>query len=336
MAKKASAKKSASAADVVSEINALKGNRELITSVIDGKFDYDERIPTGVRNVDKALGGGIPKGTWVHVVGNPGGGKSALALKFAGEAQAHGKVLWIDAERQFDKRKALNSGIDIEELLIARTSRAEEALNAMRIMVRSHEVSAVILDSIGVLIPDSKAAGDVGDSSVASLARVVTDALQMLNDEQMEHGTDTIIMFVNHVKSGIGPMAFPTSPGGKALKYLTSTDLRIDRFEKLSATSGGEKSVYAQVSKVRVEKARFTVPFQETKFEIDFVDGVNNAASLLDDLIKHKRVTVASGGHHTDVVKGAKLGQGRRAVTQLLAQDEDYCRELEEWLESET
>ncbi|MFP3265185.1 MAG: ATPase domain-containing protein, partial [Acidilobus sp.] len=42
-----------------------------------------ERLSTGVRGVDEMLGGGIPRGFFVAVVGEPGTGKTIFALHYA-------------------------------------------------------------------------------------------------------------------------------------------------------------------------------------------------------------------------------------------------------------
>ncbi|MEM1696794.1 MAG: ATPase domain-containing protein, partial [Desulfurococcaceae archaeon] len=41
------------------------------------------RVLTGIPELDAALEGGIPKGSWVAVTGEPGTGKSILCMHFA-------------------------------------------------------------------------------------------------------------------------------------------------------------------------------------------------------------------------------------------------------------
>ena len=51
--------------------------------------------PTGVPNLDRVLGGGLPRGALVLVVGAPGSGKTTLALQMAFAAARAGRRVLI-------------------------------------------------------------------------------------------------------------------------------------------------------------------------------------------------------------------------------------------------
>ena len=57
-----------------------------------------ERLATGLDELDRVLGGGLVPGSVVLLGGEPGIGKSTLALQLAARIQKHGPVLYVTAE----------------------------------------------------------------------------------------------------------------------------------------------------------------------------------------------------------------------------------------------
>ena len=63
-----------------------------------------DRVKTGVRGLDDLLGGGVPKGFIVGVIGGPGAGKSILGLQFIWQGISDGEdVLYIALEGGTDR-----------------------------------------------------------------------------------------------------------------------------------------------------------------------------------------------------------------------------------------
>ncbi|MGC9071676.1 MAG: KaiC domain-containing protein [Acidilobus sp.] len=74
-----------------------------------------ERLSTGVPGVDKMLAGGIPRGFFVAVVGEPGTGKTVFSLHFAWEGVREGdKVIYVTTEESRESiiRQAGMFGMD--------------------------------------------------------------------------------------------------------------------------------------------------------------------------------------------------------------------------------
>jgi circadian clock protein KaiC len=58
-----------------------------------------ERVSTGIAELDRILEGGFPKGRSVLVTGEPGTGKTIMALQFLAEGLAHGeKCIYVAAD----------------------------------------------------------------------------------------------------------------------------------------------------------------------------------------------------------------------------------------------
>ena len=70
-----------------------------------GSADY-ERIPTGIGELDRVLGGGLVKGSLVLISGEPGIGKSTLIVQAASHiAKTQGKVLYVSGEESEEQIK---------------------------------------------------------------------------------------------------------------------------------------------------------------------------------------------------------------------------------------
>jgi len=76
------------------------------------------RVPFGIDKLDEALEGGIPKGSWVVVGGEPGTGKSIMAIHFAWKGLELGdKVIYVTTEQEFYDViiQAKQFGMDFDE-----------------------------------------------------------------------------------------------------------------------------------------------------------------------------------------------------------------------------
>jgi len=80
------------------------------------------RVSFGIERLDDALEGGVPKGSWVVIGGEPGTGKSILAIHFAAAGLIAGddKVIYVTTEQEFYDivTQARQFGIDFMQFKI--------------------------------------------------------------------------------------------------------------------------------------------------------------------------------------------------------------------------
>jgi len=103
------------------------------------------RVSTGVPELDKALEGGIPKGSWVAITGEPGTGKSILCMHFAWAGlQVGDPVVYVTTEAEFRDvvRQAKMFGMNFEQYRIYDISSAKEP---------SETPNIVVIDIFGLL-----------------------------------------------------------------------------------------------------------------------------------------------------------------------------------------
>jgi len=96
------------------------------------------RVSTGIRELDDALEGGVPKGSWVAITGEPGTGKSILCMHYAWAGlQAGDPVVYVTTEAEFRDvvRQARMFGMDFESRRIHDISSKEQPSETPEIVV---------------------------------------------------------------------------------------------------------------------------------------------------------------------------------------------------------
>src|SRR5262245_5843890 len=140
-------------------------------------------ISSGALSLDIALGGkGLPRGRIIEMFGPEASGKTTVALHAVANAQRQGGVAaFIDAEHALDPSWAKRIGVVLEALLVSQPSSGEEALKIAEMLVKSNAVDIVVVGSVAALVPRAELEGEIGDSHVGLQARLMSQALRILN-----------------------------------------------------------------------------------------------------------------------------------------------------------
>ena len=180
-----------------------------LTEISTGK---EERIPTGIGELDRVLGGGIVPGSLTLVGGDPGIGKSTLLLQVCRMLSTAGhQVLYISGEESLRqiKLRAVRIGEFNENLSLL----CETNLSDIEAVVLKNRPQVVIIDSIQTMFQEeiSSAPGSV------SQVREATGVLMRLAKEQ-----NIAIFIVGHVtKEG-------TVAGPRVLEHMVDTVLYFE------------------------------------------------------------------------------------------------------------
>ena len=283
-----------------------------------------ETIPTGSLSLDIALGlGGVPKGRIIEVYGPESSGKTTVALHMVAEVQKRGGIAgFIDAEHALDPAYAKNIGVDIENLYISQPDNGEQALEITETMVRSGAVDIIIVDSVAALVPKAEIDGDMGDSHVGLQARLMSQALRKLTAAISK--SNCIVIFINQLREKVGVMFGnpETTTGGRALKFYSSIRLDVRRIEALK--QGGE--MVGNRTRIKVVKNKVAPPFREAEFDIMFGEGISHSGEIID-LGAEMGIIKKSGSWYS--YNDTKLGQGRDAAKQCIADNPELAEELE-------
>jgi recombination protein RecA len=289
-----------------------------------------EVISTGSLGLDKALGvGGIPRGRIVEIYGQEASGKTTVALHVVANAQrGGGTCAFIDAEHALNPEYADRLGVNTADVLVSQPDTGEQGLEIADLLVRSGDISVVVVDSVAALVPRAEIEGDMGDAHVGLQARLMGQALRKLTGVAAH--TKTTIIFINQLRMNIGTMGYGSpyvTAGGKALKFYASVRLDVKKIETLK----GSGDPYGQRTKVTVAKNKIAPPFRTAEFDLIWGEGISHESELID-LGQLCGVVKKSGTWFSATINGesVSLAQGKENSRLRLKEDPAMTSAIEE------
>lgn len=269
---------------------------------------------SGCYSLDRALGGGYPKGRIVEIFGPESSGKTTLSLLAIANAQKADprKCLFVDMEHALDVSYAQKLGVDVNRVLICQPSSGEEALNMLLTLVKSGAVSLAVVDSVAALVPLKELEGEVGDQNMGLQSRMMSQIMRMLVGPAST--SDCCVIFINQIRMKIGVVYGnpETTAGGNALKFYASQRLDVRAGEK----EGEEANYTGRMTKVRVIKNKVFPPFREAQFPIEFGIGIDPFKDLVQSALDAGILTQA----------GAWIKWNGNLVSQGFNKAADYFR----------
>jgi recombination protein RecA len=174
-----------------------------------------ETLSTGSLAVDLALGvGGLPLGRIIEIYGPESSGKTTFCLSVIAECQRKGGLAaFIDVEHALDPKYARVVGVKLDDLLVSQPDSGEDALNIMETLIRSNSIDVIVLDSVAALITKAELDGQMGDMTMGSQARLMSQAMRRLT--AVVSKTKCVCIFTNQIREKIGVMfgCFPYQTG---------------------------------------------------------------------------------------------------------------------------
>lgn len=169
------------------------------------------RFATGMRELDRVLGGGAVKGSLVLIGGAPGIGKSTLMLQICGQLSKTSKVLYVSGEespRQL-KMRADRLAVRSGNLFVL----AETCLGDVLASVGEEKPDVLIIDSIQTLYHETL------ESPAGSVAQVKDCTMELM---QLAKGQGITVFVIGHVNKE-GSIAGP-----KVLEHMVDCVLYFE------------------------------------------------------------------------------------------------------------
>jgi len=174
--------------------------------------DEKDRIPTGIGDMDRVLGGGIVRGSAVLIGGDPGIGKSTLLLQVLLNLARQGrKVLYISGEESARQIKLRGNriGAASPHLLVL----VEVSLEKILLHIRETKPEVVVVDSIQTMYSSALS------SSPGSVSQVRESSEKLIIESKK---TGIPVFLIGHVtKDG-------TIAGPRVLEHMVDTVLYFE------------------------------------------------------------------------------------------------------------
>ena len=255
-----------------------------------GALIEHDRIPTGIFELDLAIGGGLPRGKCSIIYGVESSGKTNAVLL----AIANHQKLWpdqtcaiVDLEHAFDPEWAQQLGVDTEKLMIVQPDYAEQAVDIVESLLMADDCGIVALDSLAALVTTSELDSSAEKAVVGGAALVIgklyrktTHALQTA----AKAGRFPSLIYVNQVTTKIGVMFGDpeTTPGGNKPRFQSSLTIRLYGKNKTDPKVSTTMPVLKETTFI-IKKWKVPIKFNSGGYELVMVPHKGLSAGQSDD-----------------------------------------------------
>ena len=192
--------------------NLQGGGRKVPLVGLETPAALPDRLPSGLAEFDRAIGGGIVAGSALLVGGDPGIGKSTLLLQVAARLASEGRsVVYVSGEESAEqvRLRAIRLGLGAAPVRLAAATSVRDILTT----VGDEAPALLVIDSIQTMH------SDLIEGAPGTVSQVRASAQELVRFAK-EHGTAVVL--VGHVtKDG-------TIAGPRVLEHMVDTVLSFE------------------------------------------------------------------------------------------------------------
>lgn len=270
------------------EAGTIDLTKELgLTSFRDTKFSsVADRLPTMIPQLDYILGGGLPFGRMVEVIGKNSSGKSTFAVHLTKIAQLlKVPTLWIDVEGTADPDRLAELGVNpdagdvfmVEPALKKDGTKdtmtvervAEELQRILPVINKTGKPILIIWDSVAQTAAEKEIERGVGNQQPGIKAKAMAQFSQII--APLMTNSKALFVAINQARDEMGSMfGGIDSPGGHALHHWASLRLEVQKASKIenseiNAFGVEEKSYIGHIMRIKTLKSKVSRPQQKAE-----------------------------------------------------------------------
>ncbi|HEX7874271.1 MAG TPA: DNA repair protein RadA [Sphingobium sp.] len=189
------------------------GGRAITLVGLDSDIALPDRLPTGIAEFDRSLGGGLVSGSATLIGGDPGIGKSTLLLQTAANVARSGhRVVYVSGEEAADQVRLRARRLGLGDAPVALAS-ATSVRDILTTLTEGQAPALVIIDSIQTMH------SDVIDSAPGTVSQVRESAHELIRFAKQQ---GSAVILVGHVTKD-GSLAGP-----RVLEHMVDTVLAFE------------------------------------------------------------------------------------------------------------
>ena len=313
---------------------------------IAGEVDESKRpwLPTRFLAFNKVTGGGCPFGKIIELFGEESSGKSLMAYDFAYCCQyLGGMVLWVDAEQSFTNDWATKNGLDLDKIVIFRSTSIEAISDWVanmalywRSQLTHNEPILLVLDSVSSLDTDINLNSEMLNASadMGNRAKAIYKYFRIRNEMLYSLGITQV--YINQLRKNLKAGMFEnpdTTPGGKALAFYASIRIGLYGGKQITKKVKGKERKIGRVTSIRTIKNKVATPGPTLKGSplynnAKYVDSIGfDRLHFLDEILLEEEI-IEKTKSGTYSYKGKTLCRGAEKFAELLREDDDLRRKL--------
>ena len=273
-------------------------------------------ISTQCATLNYALGRpGIPASKVTTIFGREGSGKSSLGYHLLAETQQQGGIAVLaDAEQRFPRDRAVQMGLNLDDLIIVEGATLEQAFDAIEKIIQEVRAESltmpvtVVYDSLAGSVTEKRRDAEVSDVIVAHTARFVSAELPRLKLRIARTGVALVI--INQLRSRVD---FGSDP--RASKYAERNKVMGQKHSMLAewplmfesalmiyvnsiAQLGDDRDAPTGIRSRAVIRKCGISPREgwRAEFDIDYMTGIDRLGSKFDLLVELGVIDGGAGG----------------------------------------
>jgi recombination protein RecA len=226
-------KKAATAAEMMGVFQKTFGEKNLS---IGGELDpAKDRLPTGLFELDLALGGGFPRGRCTTIFGAESSSKTNIVLLAIANHQRMFPALvcvFFDIEHAFDPNWAKLLGVDVDKLIVVRPSFGEQVVDMAEGFLHTEDIGVVAIDSLAAMMSTKEIENEAGKATPGASGNLVSKLARktiLAMSEAEKQGRYPTLFYINQIRYKIGIVYGnpETMPGGDWPRFQSSIWLKV-------------------------------------------------------------------------------------------------------------